>query len=200
MSQPHIVLASSSPYRAQLLERLGIPFVTQSPNIDESPQQQELPERLALRLASNKARAIAASFPKSLIIGSDQVASLDGGTIGKPGGYDQAFKQLSSARGQWLTFHTGLSVYNAATNQEYRTVERYRVKFRSLSDQQIDGYLRHDQPYDCAGSFKCEKLGIALFEQMDGRDPNSLIGLPLIALVELLAQAGLDVLLHARPA
>lgn len=135
----------------------------------------------------------------ALIIGSDQVASLNGQAIGKPGGFPNALKQLKAARGQWVRFYTGLCVYDAQNQQKYTCLETYSVKFRPLSDAQLETYLKLEQPYDCAGSFKSEGLGIALFEQMEGEDPTGLIGLPLIGLTRLLALAGVDVLQRPTP-
>lgn len=189
-----LILASSSQYRAKLLAQLQLPFSTKAPNIDETPQPGEAPQDLARRLAADKAQALASQYPNALIIGSDQVATLGGSSIGKPGSKAQALKQLKAASGQWMSFYTGLCLRDSGTGVQYQSIESYRVKFKTLTERQIERYLSVDAPYDCAGSFKCEAYGIALFEAMEGRDHNSLIGLPLIALTELLGQAGVDVL------
>lgn len=189
-----LVLASTSPYRRELLERLGVPFETTSPNIDETVSPDEVPEKLVERLAESKARAVAFDFPDSLIIGSDQVAVLDGKILGKPGNYEKARQQLTNASGRKVTFLTGLCLLNTRTSHCQLTVEEYSVVFRKLTDDQIDNYLQREKPYDCAGSFKSEGLGISLFEKMEGDDPNALIGLPMIALITMLSTEGLDVL------
>ena len=192
---PKLVLASSSPYRHRLLERLGIPFVTASPDIDESALPGETAHDLALRLSRAKARALAGNFSHHLIIGSDQVATLpDGALIGKPGNFDRAREQLRRCRGNPLTFYTGLSLYHSGLGTQRSIVEQFQVRFRSLGDAEIDYYLSTEKPYDCAGSFRMEGLGIALFEELRGRDPNSLIGLPLIALIDELGHFGIRVL------
>lgn len=191
-----LLLASSSPYRRQLLERLGLAFTTASPDVDESPQANETPAALALRLAESKAQALAPhSSQPLLIIGSDQVASLDGGPLGKPGNHQRAAEQLRAASGRQVTFYTGISLYDARTGQQQSRCETFKVHFRTLSDTQIESYLRKEAPYDCAGAFKMEGLGIRLFERLEGHDPNTLIGLPLIALIDLLLNAGVDPLL-----
>lgn len=193
---PKLLLASSSPYRRQLLERLGLAFTTASPDIDESPRPHETPADLALRLAESKAQALAPSSAQALlIIGSDQVASLDGEPLGKPGDHERATQQLRAASGREVTFYTGLSLYDARTGQRQSRCEIFRVLFRALSDSQIDSYLKKETPYDCAGAFKMEGLGIRLFKRLEGDDPNTLIGLPLIALTDLLLEAGVDPLL-----
>lgn len=189
-----IVLASSSKYRRQLLEKLGISFFTASPNIDESRQEHELPFNLAQRLAKTKAQVLASQFPTHLIIGSDQVAELAGNPLGKPGAHEAAVNQLQQASGRTLQFHTGLALFNSDTGNLQYACSTYEVKFRQLNRTQIDNYLNTERPYDCAGSFKSEGLGIALFEYIRGDDPNSLIGLPLIELTRMLANEGLDVL------
>ncbi|WP_332835782.1 Maf family protein [Marinimicrobium alkaliphilum] len=191
-----LILASGSPYRRQLLERLGLAFECHSPDVDERPQASEAPDALARRLAERKARALAPLYPDSLIIGSDQVAALDDGRpLGKPGSPERARSQLRAARGRWQTFYTGLCLLDTGRDTAHTLCETFKVKFLPLTDAQIDAYIAREQPLDCAGSFKAEGLGIALFERMEGRDPSTLIGLPLIALVELLRQAGIDPLL-----
>lgn len=194
---PELLLASSSPYRRHLLERLGLPFTTASPEVVETPFEAEPPEALALRLARSKARALAPKEPTDLlIIGSDQVASLDGRCLGKPGDHSSAFEQLRSASGRTVTFHTGLCLYDARTGVDETRCDTFRAHFRPLTEAQIDRYLKKEQPYDCAGAFKMEGLGICLFERLEGDDPNALIGLPLIRLTELLQNAGLDPLVQ----
>lgn len=190
----HIVLASSSRYRQQLLEKLGLTFVAASPDIDEQPHTGESPFSIAQRLSETKARALKERFPNHLIIGSDQVAELNGIPIGKPGNHQRACQQLQAASGNTLHFHTGVALFNSATATMQYASSCYAVKFRQLSQDQIDSYLRKEAPYDCAGSFKSEGLGIALFEHIRGDDPNSLIGLPLIQLTHLLLNEGIDVL------
>lgn len=187
-----LVLASSSPYRRQLLERLGLPFDWQAPAIDERPKPEEAPATLVTRLAQAKASALAATYPDALIIGSDQVAVLDGQILGKPGSFEAAQRQLLAASGRSVEFFTGLCLLNSATGTAQVHCEPFRVHFRSLTPTQVSVYLRKEQPYDCAGSFKAEGLGICLFRQLEGRDPNALIGLPLIALIDLLRHEGVD--------
>ncbi|MCP8898562.1 Maf family protein [Gilvimarinus xylanilyticus] len=191
---PNLVLASGSPYRRELLARLKLPFIWDSPSTDETPVDGEPAAERAKRLAHQKALSLRTTHPKSLIIGSDQVASLEGNICRKPGNFDSAFNQLKAASGREMTFHTGLSLIDSQTGAHYHHLAQYRARLRPLTDAQITYYLEQDQPYDCAGSFKCESLGISLFESLNGDDPNTLIGLPLIALTRLLAQAGLDVL------
>ncbi|MBS1202894.1 MAG: septum formation inhibitor Maf, partial [Chromatiaceae bacterium] len=178
MSQP-LVLASTSPFRRALLERLGLPFTTAAPEVDETRRPEEPPQVLVLRLAESKARAVAPEHPGALIIGSDQVACIDGQVIGKPGGRDAAIAQLQRASGKTLMFHTGLCLLNSATGRAQTLVEPFQVHFRPLTLERINGYLDREQPYNCAGSFKSEGLGIALFERLEGEDPSALIGLPL---------------------
>ena len=189
-----LVLASTSPYRQELLTRLGLPFETASPEIDESRHEGEDPEEFVQRLSLAKAKAVAGKYPDALIIGSDQVATLDDTILGKPGTHERAMKQLKAASGRSVTFLTGLSLYDSATGRSHTVCEPFRVKFRPLTEEEIDDYLRREEPYDCAGSFKSEGLGIALFSLMDGEDPNSLIGLPLIQLVSMLLENGIHVL------
>lgn len=192
MIKPKILLASSSLYRRQLLQKLGICFEWQSPNIDESQKSDENPANLVRRLAETKARHLASTFSGYLIIGSDQVATIDNQIIGKPHTHEAAFSQLSNFSQREVMFMTGLCLFNPAANRIQTSVETYKVKFRKLTDAQIENYLHRDQPYDCAGSFKSEGLGICLFEKLEGDDPNTLIGLPLIALTRMLANEGID--------
>jgi len=191
---PQLVLASTSPFRKQLLQKLGLDFVTDSPEIDESRLEGESPEQLVARLAEEKARAVAARQPQSLIIGSDQLAVIDGEILGKPGSHDRAVTQLKAASGRRVTFLTALCLYNSATGDSQLEVVPFGVVFRELSDTQIENYLKAEQPYNCAGSFKSEALGIALFERLEGEDPNTLIGLPLIRLVRMLEAEGVRVI------
>jgi len=192
MTNPKILLASSSIYRRQLLQKLGLEFDWVSPGIDESHLPQETPTQLVSRLSEAKARNLANTYPNHLIIGSDQVATIDNHILGKPLTHVAAIAQLSSFRQREVTFLTGLCLFNPATNRIQTSVETYRVRFRNLSDEQIENYLQREQPYDCAGSFKSEELGICLFEKFEGEDPNTLIGLPLIALTHMLAKEGVD--------
>lgn len=193
-----ILLASSSPYRRALLSRLGFEFEYASPNIDETMLTDEAPNELVSRLSLTKAMSLAEQYPEHLIIGSDQVAVLDNKVLGKPHGFEQAYLQLSASSGKEVLFKTGLCVLNAMTGKHILSVEDFKVQFRSLSEQQIRSYLNYEQPYDCAGSFKCEGLGIALFSSLSGDDPNALIGLPLIRLVEMLNTFGVDPIILAR--
>jgi MAF protein len=195
--QPHLplILASSSPYRREVLSRLGIEFGSVSPDIDESPLDSETPENLVTRLAVNKARTVAATHPRALIIGSDQVATLEGLVLGKPGDHKRAREQLTMASGKRVTFYTGLCLLNSETGSSQVCCEPFHVEFRELSGEEIEHYLHKEQPYNCAGAFKSEGLGICLFKRMQGDDPASLIGLPLIQLVDMLRNEGLDVLL-----
>ncbi len=191
---PQLVLASTSPFRKQLLEKLKLEFTTDSPDIDESRLVGETPEALVARLAEQKAVAVAERHPNSLIIGSDQVAVNDGEILGKPGNHDKAVAQLQSTSGQRVTFLTGLCLYNSATGDSQLEVVPFGVVFRELSESQIENYLNAEQPYNCAGSFKSEAMGIALFERLEGEDPNTLIGLPLIRLVRMLEAEGVRVI------
>jgi len=189
-----LILGSSSPFRAEILSKLGLPFITASPDIDESSLTGEKPEQLVQRLSEQKAYKIAESYPNALIIGSDQVAVLDGEILGKPGNHENAVKQLRSASGNTVLFVTGLALLNSKTKKVQSLVEPFEVQFKALSITQIDYYLRQEQPYRCAGSFKSEGFGISLFSKLNGNDPNSLIGLPLIRLISLLEAEGIDVL------
>jgi MAF protein len=196
MSQavPPLILASTSPFRRELLSRLGVPFTTRSPDVDESPQQGETPQQLVQRLSCDKATAIVDDLAEGLVIGSDQVAVIDDVILGKPGSHANAVAQLQHASGKTVVFYTGLCLMNAATGRQQVDVVPFQVTFRKLSPQQIEYYLQKEQPYNCAGSFKSEGLGISLFQRMQGDDPNALIGLPLIRLIDMLQQEGMDVL------
>ena len=194
MNQQTMILASSSIYRRELLERLQLPFATVSPDVDETPLDGEAPEATAVRLAQTKARKVAEQHPKALIIGSDQVAALDGLQLGKPLTHDNAVKQLRMVRGRSVTFYSALCLYNAHLNRMQAEVVSYAVKFRDVSDAQIENYLLKEQPYHCTGSAKSEGLGIALIAAMHGDDPNALIGLPLIELVNMLQNEGVNVI------
>jgi len=195
MSQPlPLVLASTSPYRQQLLRRLQVPFTTFSPQIDESALPGEAPEALVRRLAEHKARAAISAYPKALLIGSDQVAVIDGQILGKPHTHERAKQQLRSASGRQVNFVTALCLLNSANGNLQCAVECYGVQFRSLSEAQIEAYLRKEPSYHCAGSFQSEGLGIALLEQMIGPDPNTLIGLPMIRLVHMLEAENFPIL------
>jgi septum formation protein len=198
MTTPSLILASSSRYRREVLEKLHLPFQCVSPEIDETPLEDESPEQTSLRLAESKARKVAQAYPNALIIGCDQVATVDGLQIGKPGNHDNAVKQLTMLSGKEVIFHSAICLYNSANQHMQSTIAPYYVKFKSLSPGQIETYLRLEQPYDCAGSAKSEGMGIALLEYMRGDDPNALIGLPVIMLVDMLMQAGVDVLSTSR--
>jgi septum formation protein len=189
-----IVLGSTSPFRKALLERLCIDFVCDSPDIDETTLPDEPVTEMVVRLAIEKARAISDRHPDSLIIGSDQSAMLNGEKLSKPGNFDNAFQQLTRASGQKITFHTGLCLLNSTTGKIQSSCVPYTVVFKELSAKMIESYLRKEQPYNCAGSFKSEGLGIALFERFEGEDPNALIGLPLIELVNFLNNEGFSIL------
>lgn len=189
-----LILASTSPFRRELLARLGVPFITAAPDIDETALPGEMPEQTALRLAEAKARAIANEHPAALIIGSDQVACLDGQTFGKPGNHANAVRQLQTLRGRQVNFFTGLCLLNGKTGKVQVRGVPTLVKFRQLDDQSIDRYLLREQPYNCAGSAKSEGLGIALIEKIEGDDPNALIGLPLIALCDMLLNEGVSII------
>ncbi len=189
-----LVLASSSPYRAQLLARLGLRFEAVAPHIDESSLQDESPRATAERLAAAKAAALAERFPDALVIGSDQVAVLEGEIMGKPGTHANAVRQLTQASGKEMVFYTALCLLDTRSNARQLATAVNRVKFRPLDPQQIDSYLQRERPYDCAGSAKSEALGIALIEYIRGDDPNALIGLPLIELTTMLRNQGVAVL------
>jgi septum formation protein len=194
MSRRPLVLASTSPFRRELLGRLGLPFDTADPRADESPLPGEAPEDTALRLAEAKARAVAPLFPDALIIGGDQVAILDGRAFGKPGTHENAVLQLRAMRGRTVDFFTGLCLLDARSGKARVRGIPTLVSFRELSDAQIESYLQRERPYHCAGAARSEGLGIALIARLAGDDPNALIGLPLIALCDLLQEAGCPVL------
>ena len=186
MNSQLLVLASSSIYRSELLKRLQLPFETIAPNVDETPLPNESARTTSVRLAQEKARAVAGKYPDALIIGSDQVALLEGRQLGKPLTHDNAVKQLRAMRGKTTHFYTALALLNSKTGNMQTEVAENFVTLRNLSDAEIEGYLQKEQPYHCAGSAKSEGLGIALISKMTGEDPNALIGLPLILLVEML--------------
>lgn len=188
-----LVLASTSPFRKQLLERLNTPFETFSPDVDETPLNGESPADLVIRLSEAKARAGAGAFPDALVIGSDQVAVCGEDVLGKPGNHDKACDQLARLSGQQVSFLTGLCLFDSASGSLRLEMVPFNVQFRVLSESQIERYLRYELPYNCAGSFKSEGLGISLFESMRGDDPNALIGLPLIRLVSWLNAAGIAI-------
>lgn len=181
-----LVLASTSPFRKEILNKLGIAFKTAAPDVNESAIKNETPEQLVRRLAELKAKAVADEYPAHLIIGSDQVAVIEGKILGKPHTHERAVEQLSNASGKTVHFLTGLCLYNSATGISQAETVPFDVVFRELSTSQIENYLQAEKPYNCAGSFKSEALGIALFEKLIGDDPNTLIGLPLIRLIAML--------------
>lgn len=189
---PTLVLASTSIYRRELLQRLGMPFETAAPNVDETPLPNESARDTSLRLAQEKARAVATHYPNALIIGSDQVALLEGEQIGKPLTHDNAVRQLQTMRGKTTCFYTALTLFNTRTGALQSAVAENFVTLRNLSDAEIEGYLRKEQPYHCAGSAKSEGLGIALMQSLTGDDPNALIGLPMILLIDMLRQEGVN--------
>ncbi|MDM3404693.1 Maf-like protein [Citrobacter sp. Cb019] len=189
---PQLILASTSPWRRPLLEKLAIPFECAAPEVDETPLPGEAPRHLVLRLAQKKAQSLAHRYPSHLIIGSDQICVLDGEITGKPLTEENARQQLLKARGNIVTFYTGLALYNSATGHLQTEVEPFDVHFRHLSETEIEDYVRKERPLHCAGSFKSEGLGIALFERLEGRDPNTLIGLPLIALCQMLRREDMN--------
>ena len=192
MVNSQLILASSSIYRRELLQRLQLPFTVVSPQVDETPLPAEAPQETALRLAQAKARKIGHDHKDALIIGCDQVAMLDDEQLGKPLVHDKAVEQLRKMRGRRVVFHSALCLYNAQTDRMQAQVVPYEVEFRQLSDAQIENYLRKEEPYQCAGSAKSEGLGIALIAAMEGNDPNALIGLPLIALIDMLHNEGVN--------
>ncbi|MBS7806629.1 Maf family nucleotide pyrophosphatase [Variovorax sp. PCZ-1] len=189
-----LVLGSTSRYRRELLSRLNVPFEVAAPDVDETPSAGEAPSALAQRLALAKAQAVAAKFPKAVVIGSDQVADLNGQPLGKPGSHERAVAQLRQMRGQTVIFQTALAVLCLETGFVQQDIAAVRVVFRDLSDQEIENYLRTEQPYDCAGSAKSEGLGIALIERIDNDDPTALIGLPLIRTARMIRAAGVKLL------
>jgi len=186
-----LVLGSTSPYRRELLQRLRLPFTVVAPQVDETPQPGEAPAALARRLAAAKAAAVAALHPDAVVIGSDQVADLEGEPLGKPGNHANAVAQLRRMRGRVVVFQTALTVMCAQTGFAEHDLAPVRVRFRELPDEEIEAYLRTEQPYDCAGSAKSEGLGIALLEAIDSDDPTALVGLPLIRTSRMLRAAGL---------
>ncbi len=192
VTAPTLILGSTSPYRRELLARLRLPFEVVAPQVDETAMPGEAPCALALRLALAKAQAVATLHPGAVVIGSDQVAELDGQAIGKPGTHQRATDQLRRMSGRSVAFHTAVAVVRADTGFAQALLAPVRVQFRALSDAEIEHYLRADQPYDCAGSAKCESLGVALLAAIESDDPTALVGLPLIRTAELLRQAGID--------
>jgi len=193
---PPLILGSTSRYRRELLERLRLPFLVEAPQVDETPLPGEAPAALAQRLALAKARAVATLHPRAVVIGSDQVADLDGRPLGKPGNHERAVAQLRLLSGRQAIFHTAVAVVRADTSFEEVALAPVTVRFRALSAEEIEHYLRLEEPYDCAGSAKCETLGIALLEAIESDDPTALVGLPLIRTCRMLREAGIDVL-HA---
>jgi len=193
---PRLVLASGSPYRRMLLERLGLPFTSVTPHLDEAPLSQERPGETAVRLAEAKARAVAPSHPDALIIGSDQIAEFDGVRLGKPRDPADALEQLRAMRGRTVVFHTGLALLNTASGRCQSSLVDVVSTFRSLDDGALQAYLDRERPFDCAGSVKAEALGIALFTRIASDDPTALIGLPLIRLTDMLAAEGVSPLVQ----
>jgi len=189
-----LILGSSSRYRKELLSRLNIPFEVAAPEVDETPLLNEAPKDLALRLALAKARAVASKYPEAVVIGSDQVADLEGEALGKPGNHANAVKQLQRMRGKTVIFQTALSVICLATGFEQTDLATVKVSFRDLTDAEIESYLKAEEPYDCAGSAKSEGLGIALLAAIDNDDPTALVGLPLIRTCHMLSAAGVKLL------
>ncbi|AZG13962.1 MULTISPECIES: Maf-like protein [Cupriavidus] len=193
-ARPALILGSSSPYRRDLLARLRVPFEVATPDIDETPLPGERPDATALRLSRLKAEAIAQRHPGALVIGSDQVCTLDDLQIGKPGTHEKALAQLQLMRGRTVTFHSALCLLDSRNGVAQLADVQTRVTFRNLSDAELDAYLRIETPYDCAGSAKAEGLGIALLARVESDDPTALIGLPLVALTAMLRQAGYPIL------
>ena len=191
-TRPTLILASTSRYRRELLERLRLPFEVHAPDVDETPRPGEAPAALAQRLALAKAQAVSVRFPEAVVIGSDQVADLDGTPVGKPGAHDRAVAQLRAMRGRSVVFQTAVAVIRASTGYVGAALAPVTVRFRALDDAEIEHYLTTEKPYDCAGSAKAEALGIALLETIDSDDPTALIGLPLIRTCALLRAAGID--------
>jgi len=197
--QRALILGSTSRYRRELLQRLRVPFDVVSPDVDETPMANETPQALATRLALVKAKAVAALHPNAVVIGSDQVADLNGEPLGKPGNHERAVRQLQRMRGQTVVFQTAVSVVCQASGFEQTELAQIKVRFRDLSDAEIEAYLRAEEPYDCAGSAKSEGLGIALLDAIDNDDPTALIGLPMIRTARLLRAAGVDLLGAMKP-
>ncbi len=189
-----LILASTSPFRKAILDKLGVDFDTASPETDETALKNETPQQLVERLSIAKAKAIADKVSGALVIGSDQVSVINGEIIGKPHTHENAVKQLQNASGKTVTFYSGLCLYNSTTQKYQSEVVPFDVVFRQLNQQQIESYLRKEEPYNCAGSFKSEALGIVLFEKLIGEDPNTLMGLPLIRLVKMLEQENFSIL------
>jgi septum formation protein len=197
-ADPPLILASTSRYRRELLQRLRLPFEVVPPMVDEAPQAGEAPARLAERLSLAKAHAVAAMRPEAVVIGSDQVCELDGQALGKPGHHARAVQQLRRLSGRRAIFHTSVAVVRAGTGFAEHRAAPVGVRFRVLADEEIELYLRTEQPYDCAGSAKCETLGIALLESIESDDPTALVGLPLIRTAQMLRAAGIDPLRPPR--
>jgi septum formation protein len=197
--QRALILGSTSRYRRELLQRLRVPFDVVSPDVDETPRSGEAPQNLAARLSLAKANAVAAQHPNAVVIGSDQVADLNGEPLGKPGTHERAVRQLQRMRGQTVVFQTAVSVVCLASQFEKTELAQIKVRFRDLSDAEIEAYLRAEEPYDCAGSAKSEGLGIALLDAIDNDDPTALIGLPMIRTARLLRAAGIDLLGAMKP-
>jgi len=197
--QRALILGSTSRYRRELLQRLRVPFDVVSPDVDETPLPSEAPQALATRLALAKAKAVAALHPSAVVIGSDQVADLNGEPLGKPSTHERAVVQLQRMRGQTVIFQTAVSVVCQASGFEQTELAQIKVRFRDLSDAEIEAYLRAEEPYDCAGSAKSEGLGIALLDAIDNDDPTALIGLPMIRTTRLLRAAGIDLLGAMKP-
>ena len=193
-SPPRLILGSTSRYRRELLQRLQVPFDVVSPDVDETPLPGETPRQLASRLALAKARTVAKQHPSCVVIGSDQVADLDGSPLGKPGDHRRAVQQLQQMRGRTVVFQTAVAVVRQDAGFEQVDLAPVRVRFRALSDAAIEHYLHTEQPYDCAGSAKSEGLGIALLESIDNDDPTALVGLPLIRTCRMLRAAGIPLL------
>lgn len=193
-----LILASTSPYRRALLEKFGVEFICAAPDTDETPKDSESAAELVQRLAQEKAQSLADKFPNHFIIGSDQVCVIDGKIVGKPGSIENAHQQLRAASGKIITFYTGLCVLNSHTMQREIVCEPFHVHFRHLTDDEIRTYIKLEMPLYCAGSFMCEGAGILLFSQLEGRDPNALVGLPLIALNEILLKFGYNALLEGK--
>jgi septum formation protein len=194
-----LILGSTSKYRRELLQRLRVPFDVVSPDVDETPHPNEAPRNLAMRLALAKAQAVAAQHPNAVVIGSDQVADLNGEPLGKPGTHERAVLQLQKMRGQTVVFQTAVSIVCQASGFAQTELAQIKVRFRDLSDAEIEAYLRAEEPYDCAGSAKSEGLGIALLDAIDNDDPTALIGLPMIRTARLLRAAGIDLLGAMKP-
>lgn len=192
--QPKLILASTSPFRRSILEKIRVPFDAISPNCDETPLENESPRDLVTRLAEQKALSCGIKDPNYLIIGSDQVCVINDRIVGKPLTREKAITQLQEASGQIITFYTGLSLFNSTTMVSETLCEEFKVHFRQLTKKQIENYVDKEMPLYCAGSFKCEGLGIALFEKLEGKDPNTLIGLPLITLIDMLERQQFQVL------